>query len=396
VQLAPGSRERLAGWVQLDGPEQAGREVRLEIPEASLTHSLATGEDGRAAFDLEADLELWSPESPVRHLVRLSAGEDRVEEEIGLRSIETRGEDILLNGEPIFLRGISIHEQAPLREGRAHSPEDARQLLAWARELGANYVRLAHYPHNAAMVEAADEMGMLVWAEIPVYWTIQWSNPETWDNAARQLGEMIDRDRNRAAVILWSIGNETPRSGERLDFMRRLAARARALDSTRLVTAALEHHYVDETTVMIDDPLGEYLDVLGCNEYVGWYDGPPAKADGLVWRSAYDRPLIMSELGGGALAGLHGEPGERWTEEYQADLYRHQIAMLRGVPFLRGLSPWILVDFRSPRRPLPGIQDFWNRKGLISEAGEKKKAFFVLQDYYREIASGVGDRRVSD
>ena len=197
---------------------------------------------------------------------------------------------------------------------------------------------------------------------------------------------MIERDRNRAAVILWSVGNETPLSDERLDFMRRLVEQTRDLDPTRLVTAALEQRYLDDETRMIDDPLGQYLDVLGCNEYIGWYDGLPAKADGLRWKSAYDKPLVMSELGGGALAGRHGGAGERWTEEYQEDLYQRQIGMLRKIEFLRGMSPWILVDFRSPRRPLPEIQDFWNRKGLISETGRKKKAFFVLRSFYESLA----------
>jgi beta-glucuronidase len=105
------------------------------------------------------------------------------------------------------------------------------------------------------------------------------------------------------------------------------------------------------------------------------------------WSLAYDKPLIMSEFGAGALAGKHGGPAERWTEEFQEDLYRRQIAMLRELPFLAGMSPWILVDFRSPRRPLPGIQDFWNRKGLLSNTGEKKKAFSVLQDFYRSLES---------
>lgn len=385
VQLAPGALDRLAGWVRLDGPDRAGRTVTLEIPEAGIEHAVATDRAGFAELELDADLALWSPDDPVRHRVVVAAGPDRVEERIGFRAVETRGTEILLNGEPIFLRGVSLHEESPLRPGRAHSREDARVLLGWARELGANFVRLAHYPHNSTMVEEADRLGMLVWAEIPVYWTIQWSNPRTFDAAAGQLAEMIARDRNRAAVILWSVGNETPRSDERLDFMRRLVELARKLDPTRLVTAALEHRYVDDVTVLIDDPLGEHLDVLGCNEYVGWYDGPPAKADRLTWQSAHDKPLIMSELGGGALQGLHGQPHERWTEEYQEALYRHQIGMLRRIPFLRGMTPWILVDFRSPRRPLPGIQDFWNRKGLISDAGRKKKAFFVLRDFYEEL-----------
>lgn len=386
VQLAPGSLDRLAGWVRLDGPRRRGQTVRLGIPDAGVDHEAVTDEDGFAAFELEAPLSLWSPEDPRRYRVVLEAETDRVEEEIGFRAVATRGTEILLNGEPIFLRGISLHEEAPFAAGRAHSRAHARTLLGWARELGANFVRLAHYPHNSVMIDEAERMGLLVWAEVPVYWTIQWSDPRTWENASNQLAEMIERDRNRAAVILWSVGNETPRSDERLDFMRRLTERARGLDPTRLVTAALERNYLDSRTLMIDDPLGQYLDVLGCNEYVGWYDGLPAKAEDLAWKSAYDKPLVMSELGGGARCGHHGDAAERWTEEYQEELYRRQIAMLRKIPFLRGLSPWILVDFRSPRRHLPGIQDFWNRKGLISETGCKKKAFFVLREFYDALS----------
>src|SRR5205823_14942575 len=111
-----------------------------------------------------------------------------------------------------------------------------------------------------------------VWSEIPVYWTILWENPATLDNARNQLSEMITRDKNRAAVIVWSMANETPLSTARLAFLRKLIEHARCLVGTRLISAAMDSNYVDhigETTQMIDDPLGEYLDVLGCNEYVG-------------------------------------------------------------------------------------------------------------------------------
>lgn len=286
---------------------------------------------------------------------------------------------------PIFLRGVCLHEEAPVRGGRAYSREDALTLLAWAKELGANFVRLAHYPHNEFMIREADRMGIMVWSEIPVYWTILWDNPATLENARNQLSEMIVRDKNRASVVIWSVANETPLSDARLTFLKNLVSHARSLDSTRLLSAAMERHYIDATTQMIDDPLGEYLDVLGCNEYVGWYDGLPSKADRLEWKSKYEKPLIMSEFGGDALHGHHGEASTRWTEEYQEDLYRHQLIMLKRIPFLRGTAPWILMDFRSPRRPLPGIQDYWNRKGLVSNRGEKKKAFYVMQQWYREL-----------
>ena len=196
---------------------------------------------------------------------------------------------------------------------------------------------------------------------------------------------MITPDRNRASVVLWSVANETPVSEARNKFLRALVAHARALDPTRLLTAANERRYADPVTQVVDDPLGEDLDVLGCNEYVGWYDGPPEKADRLTWKVTLNKPLVISEFGGDALYGHHGDKGQRWTEEYQRAIYEHQIAMLRRIPSLRGMSPWILTDFRSPRRPLPRIQDFYNRKGLISNRGERKQAFYTLQNFYREL-----------
>ena len=384
IQLQKGTRDRVTGWVRLNGA-RLGQRITVRIPEAGLSQSFTTDASGYAAIDFRSSLKLWSPEDPKLYDVLLEAETDQVRDQIGFRSIETRGTEILLNGRPIFLRGICMHEEAPLRGGRAYSREDAATLLGWARDLGANFVRLAHYPHNENTIREADRMGILLWSEIPVYWTIQWENPITLENARNQLGEMIARDKNRAAVVIWSVANETPLSEARLSFLKNLVSHARSLDPGRLISAAMERHYINPTTQMIDDPLGEFLDVLGCNEYVGWYDGLPDKADGLEWKSKYDKPLIMSEFGADALHGHHGDPLMRWTEEYQEDLYRHQIAMLGKIPFLRGTSPWILTDFRSPRRPLPGIQDYWNRKGLISNRGEKKKAFYVMQQWYREL-----------
>jgi beta-glucuronidase len=384
VQLQKGSRERVSGWVKLAG-DKLNQRITVRIPEAGISKSFATDINGFARIDFNANLKLWTPEDPKLYDVVIEAETDRVRERIGFRSLETRGTDILLNGRPVFLRGICIHEEAPLRGGRAYSREDALTLLGWAKELGANFVRLAHYPHNEFIIREADRMGIMVWSEIPVYWTIQWENAATLENARNQLREMIARDKNRAAVVIWSVANETPLSDARLSFLKNLVSHARDLDPTRLLSAAMERHYLDATTQMIDDPLGEFLDVLGCNEYVGWYDGLPEKADRLEWKSKYQKPLVMSEFGGDALYGHHGDALTRWTEEYQESLYRHQLNMLKRIPFLRGTAPWILTDFRSPRRPLPGIQDYWNRKGLISDRGEKKKAFYVMQQWYREL-----------
>lgn len=390
LQLDPHDMNKARGSLQVDGG--SGKSVMIRLPAANNSQTVTTDASGRAQFSVDATrLARWTPEHPTLHRVEVILDGDTVRDRIGFRTIGTRGSQILLNGVPIFLRGISIHEEAPFTARRASSREDAVTLLGWVKALNGNFARLAHYPHNEAMLRAADSLGILIWAEIPVYWTIQWNNPATLANARRQLAEMIVRDRNRASIALWSVSNETPRDsapegGPRLRFLRTLVDDARRLDDTRLISAALQDRYVDSTTITIDDPFGAYLDVIGNNEYLGWYDGPIAKIDRISWRSAFDKPLVMSEFGGDAKQGLHGGVDHIWTEEYQESLYQHQVAMLRKIPFLAGMSPWILKDFRSPRRPLPGIQDFFNRKGLVSDRGARKKAFYVLRRYYGELA----------
>ena len=386
IQLRKGSADTVAGWVKLNGA-RATQRVTVRIPEAGGSVTVNTDANGYAALSFPVKLTLWSPENPKLYDVVIDSETETVHEPIGFRTIETRGTEILLNGKPVFLRGVSVHEEAPFRAGRAFSVEDARTLLGWAKEMGCNFVRLAHYPHNENMLREADRMGMLVWSESPLYWTIDWENPGTFANASNQVAESVARDKNRAAIVLWSVANETPVSAPRTAFLAKLTQQIRAADPTRLVTAAMEHHPEGATEtsnpVVINDPLGAVLDVLGCNEYVGWYDGPPEKIDRTTWKTDYVKPLVMSEFGADALYNLHGDRAAKFTEEYQEDVFRRQVAMLGRIPILRGTTPWVLMDFRSPRRSLPGIQDWFNRKGLVSIRGEKKKAFFVMQEFYR-------------
>jgi len=389
VQLSRGSQDEISGWVQLKG-KQLRQQVTLEVPEAHVREVLKPDFGGLATFRLSAKLELWSPERPKLYDVILTSGSDTVRDQIGFRTIEAQGGKILLNGKPIFLRGISMHEEAPFREGRAFSPEDAQTLLGWVKELGCNFVRFAHYPHNENEVRLADRIGLLVWSEIPVYWDIDWANPVTLANAQAQLRDMIARDHNRAAVILWSLSNETPVKPERLNFLKQLAQGAREQDSTRLITSAMNH--VDNTSAdvrTLSDPLGDVLDVLGLNEYLGWYWGRPEDADKMQWKANWNKPLIVSEFGGGAPAGRHGDADERWTEEYQDNLFQHQLAMIEKMPNLAGITPWVLMDFRSPTRMLPGVQDYHNRKGVISNRGQRKMAFYTLQKFYATMAGSA-------
>ena len=380
----------IEGWVHVVGGE-AGTNAEVEIPEIGATATAAIGEDGRAAIRFAVKgLERWSPETPKLYKVVVRAGQDSIHELMGFRTIETRGTEILLNGEPIFLRGVAIHAEAPYRTGRAYSDKDAETLLGWAKELGCNYARLAHYPHDETMLRAADRMGILIWSENPVYWALEFDNPKVLAKAEQQLDEEINTSRNHAAIILWSMANETPNTPARTQFIGTLASRARGLDPTRLITAALLVRAQGNTKI-VDDPLGQALDVIGVNEYIGWYEGHPDSADTTQWQIAYQKPLIVSEFGAGAKAGLHGGENERWTEEYQANVYRHQLPMLNKIAQLRGMSPWVLMDFRSPNRPLEGIQDEFNRKGLISDQGQKKQAFYVLQKAYKEKTIGKAE-----
>lgn len=385
VQLKKGEIDKIAGWIQLDGT-QLIQKVKIEIPEAGITKEVTTDKDGFVSFEIEKELELWSPQNPKLYEVKITSESDQISDKIGFRTIETKGAEILLNGKPIYLRGISIHEEAAYQGGgRAFSPDHAKVLLGWAKDMSCNFVRLAHYTHNEAMLRVADELGLLVWAEIPVYWTISWENESTYRNAEDQLTAMIIRDRNRASIAMWSMANETPLSEPRIKFLTKLANKARELDPTRLITAAMERHYIDENTMMIDDPFGKVVDVLGCNAYIGWYDGLPKKCRTIEWKTIYDKPVIISEFGGGALFGKHGDKLTRWTEEYQESVYEENIAMFNKVDFIKGMTPWILKDFKSPRRHQPRIQDFWNMKGLISDKGDKKKAYYKLYDYYNSI-----------
>ena len=382
---AKGKKRQITFSAKLSKPE-AGHTVTVSIPELKLKKTFTTDADGQvqsSIFNIQSKaLQLWCPENPKLYRVDISLDTSTISDEIGFRTIETRDKQILLNGKPVFLKGISIHEEKANGGGRANSVEDAQTLLSWAQELGCNFVRLAHYPHNEYMVREAERRGIMVWSEIPCYWTIAWTNPDTYQNAQNQLRDMIARDHNRANIIIWSIANETPHSAQRDQFLGRLAKYARSQDSTRLISMAMEVTGASNYVNRLNDNMNEYVDVVSFNQYIGWYrdvnDAPKMR-----WEIPYNKPVIISEFGGGARYGLHGAKNQRWTEEFQENLYKENTAMLDKIDGLSGTTPWILKDFRSPRRVLPGVQDYYNRKGLFSDKGEKKLAFYILRDWYK-------------
>ncbi len=384
----------LTGYVHvLDGA--AGTPVTLDIPEAQVHAALETGVDGRAPFTVKAGkLTLWSPKSPKLYKVMLASGadaqRDSLTDDIGFRDIRVDGTHILLNGEPVFLNGVNFHAEAPIVGGRVDDDQEVATIFGALKDLHANFARLCHYPHDERMTRAADRDGVMIWSEIPNWQHISFDKPEVYAKDAAMLQEMIRRDRDKASVILWSVSNETSNNPTRTKFLTGLVDEARQLDSTRLITSALNSEHIQGNTATLNDSLADVLDVVGVNEYIGWYGGAPADADTIHWVLP-QKPIIMSEFGAEAKYGNHGPVTQRWTEEQQADVYKQQLVMFSKIPQLRRITPRILYDFRSTTRNIPKLQDGYNRKGLISEDGQKKQAFFILQKAYGDSTVGKAE-----
>ena len=309
VRLKPGDPTQIEVDTGLDG-QRLRQAISVAIPELRLSATAQSDESGRASLLLRApgDMTRWSPEHPKCYEVDIACDTDRVAERVGFRTIEVRGTDILLNGQPIFLRGVSLHEEIPTRGGRAYSREDAELLLGWVKQLNGNFARLAHYPHNEHMAEVADELGILLWEEVPVYWTISWENPGTLLNARAQLGDLIARDHNRASVIVWSVANETPVGDSRTRFLRQMIADARAQDGTRLVASAMEvrKDAGDPHLRIVDDPLGRTPTCSASTSTSAGTTGRMSRSPD-KWSIAYKKPIVISEFGADAVQGFHAD-----------------------------------------------------------------------------------------
>jgi beta-glucuronidase len=389
TRFEPGNTE-LTGYVHvLDAP--ADTSVTIDIPEAGAKTVAKTDSHGIAVFSVKAaSLTLWSPETPKLYKVNLASGADRLSDDIGFRDIRVDGTRILLNGKAVFLQGVNIHAEAPIRGGRVNTDQDVATLFSYLKDLHANFARLAHYPHDERMERAADRDGIMIWSEIPNWQHISFEKPEVYAKDVKMLREMIRRDRNKASVILWSVSNETSNNPARTKFLTDLANEARKLDPTRLITSAVLGPKPNGNERVVNDPLCDALDVIGQNEYIGWYELTPEDADKIQWIFP-QKPVLMSEFGAEAKFGNHGVVNQRWTEEQQLEVFKHQLVMFNKIPQLRGTIPWVLMDFRSTTRNIPKLQDGFNRKGLISEAGEKKQSFVFFQKVYEEHSVGKAE-----
>ena len=362
--------------ISIDGNIKNGK-AKLDIDELSI-HEEIDIKYGRGIRKIEANPVLWTCENPKLYDVTVSFNGDSLSDKVGFREIKVVGTDIILNGKKIFLRGICIHEES-VKNGKSVTDEEIRENFCLAKELNCNYVRLAHYPHSENASRIADEMGIMLWEEIPVYWTIDFENEAVYDDAENQLSELIKRDKNRASVIIWSVGNENADTDDRLQFMKNLALFARKLDDTRLISAAC---LVDLAALKIKDRLIDYIDIIGVNEYYGWYEPDLSDLEKMFKNSRLLKPVIICEFGADAKTGFHGTVDDMFTEEAQREIFKKQLRILSSVPYIKGISPWILYDFRCPRR-LHSMQNYYNLKGLLSADKNKKKlAFYELKEFY--------------
>jgi beta-glucuronidase len=389
IQLKKHSINEILGWVKIDGTTSP-QTVTVSIPELKLECKSKTNSLGLAPVAFKSKFTLWTPENPKLYQVIVKCESDSVTDEIGFRNIEVRNSRIYLNGKPIFLKGVNIHEENPLRGARAFTEGDALQLLSWAKELGCNMVRLAHYPHNETMVRTAEKMGLMVWSEIPVYQHIEFSDPSLEQKWETMMNEMISRDRNRCNVIIWSLSNETFTFTKNRDNAHlHIIKKCKEMDSTRLITVVTCSQGYDKNEVNVWDTIYRNVDIIAVNEYLGWYVPWQGKPTETRWKLVCpDKPVIISEFGGEALYGNNTGPKDEansWSEEYQEQIYKDQTAMFANVPNLCGLCPWLLVDYRSPGRMHPVYQSGWNRKGLISDRGDKKKAWWIMKNYYNHL-----------
>jgi beta-glucuronidase len=237
------------------------------------------------------------------------------------------------------------------------------------------------------MVKEAERMGIMVWDELPVYQHIQFSDSLMPSKLEQMLREMVGRDKNRCRVVVWSLSNETyPGTPDRDKTLIELTQKCKTLDSTRLISHVINTQGYQNNTFDVWDPLYQHSDLLAINEYIGWYVPWQGKPSDTKWNLVFpDKPVFISEFGGEALFGNNDGSADEaayWTETYQEKIYIDQVEMFNTIPSLCGVCPWLLFDYRSLGRMNQVYQKGYNRKGLLSENGEKKKAWYIMKDYY--------------
>lgn len=381
---------RLDGTVRVAVEAGGGTAVRLTVDGIAAEAPLIDG-----AAELSVRLQeprLWSPCDPVLYSLALELLEDGravdlVEQQLGIREVRVEGTRLLLNGEPIELKGFGKHEDSPVRGRGLDLPLLVKDfgLLHWT---GANSVRTSHYPYAEEFYDFADRHGILVIDEVfSINLDFRKVNDATLAAHKQAAAELIARDRNRTCVIAWSLANEPgylaepeyhARSGA---YWQALFEHARALDPTRPLTHANVGY------VGTDDPAFEHADIVTINRYHGWYS-EPGQLDRAAARleadferlAAHGKPIFVAEFGADALAGQHATHDQLFTEEYQSDLIATYWRIISDHPACVGGHVWNFADFRTAQH---GRRVVYNLKGVFTRNRDPKRAAWLLRDLWR-------------
>ncbi|MBV9804212.1 MAG: hypothetical protein JO130_13515 [Solirubrobacterales bacterium] len=338
---------------------------------------------------------LWAPGHPKLYAATLTLSDARGRRLggyftwSGIRTIKVLDGRLQLNGRFLNLRGVDLHEQT-LQSGAAMTPAQTAQLFDWVQELGARVIR-AHYPVGSEMEEMADRAGILIWSEVPVYQVqSQYLGDPGWLARARtMLQDNILQNQDHPSILLWSIGNElpSPPTPAEARYISGAVALAHQLDPTRPVGMA-----VSNWPGLGCQSAWAPLDVIGDNEYFGWFSaggGGDDDRDALspfldTVRACYPHQAIMvTEFGFDA--DRDGPVEERGTYAFQADSVAFHLGVFATKPWLSGAMYFALQDYVAfpqysggdPRPDPP-----YNQKGLLDSGGTPKPAFSVVSQIY--------------
>jgi len=365
--------------------------------ETILTETVDIETAGRLDRTIEVPgAALWSPGDPALHDLHIRLGDDDLHERVGIRQVAVDGRDVLINGRALRLLGVNRHEAHP-QFGHTQPMDlllsDAQQL----KDLGCNFVRGSHYPLDGRFLDVCDRMGICVWCE-SIGWNHRVEHLTDERFVAAQLAhidEMVPAAANHPSVIMWGVLNEGESDNiECRPAYERLLGRIRRLDPTRPVTYANNHWR--------EDVCEDLADIVAINHYPGWYhgdiDGIPAALDAIVQRIAElghaDKPLIISEIGAGAVYGWRDRHETRWSEPYQARLLEKVIRhMFIDRDRFCGLAIWQFCDIRTSEnvKTALGRPRGFNNKGLVDEYRREKLACETVRELFGRLSRAGGE-----
>ncbi len=354
------------------------------------TVALAPGESRE--FKVSADFpeaKTWCCKEPVLYELNTQLYDensliDDCIERIGFRRIETQGNKILLNGEPVFFKGFCRHEDHS-SFGCAIPVQAMAEDMELILQTGANAIRTSHYPNDERFLDMCDERGILVWEEGHARGLSleQMLNPNFDKQSYDCIEEMIRNHYNHPSIVIWGILNECASDTEiGREKYKKQFEQIKQMDASRLTSFASDKHFTD---ICMDLP-----DVLSTNIYPLWYnmEDPAefvnARVEYMSRMAGEEKPVIISETGAGAIYGYRSDTCEKWTEERQSMIIASQLSEFLNNQNLSGVFLWQFCDCRVTEEWFVARPKTYNNKGIVDSYRRKKLAFETVKKYYEE------------